>query len=270
MNKPKNIYRIALGTLLALSVLAGLLLSPKVPVLAQKATAIPTKMSNTTIGISPANPVVNPGDSFDVNVTIQSDTQSRAAQCQITFDPKQVEVTGVSEGTFYKQWASANGASTIMVPPKPAIDNQKGTIALTGISLIGSPGNGPTGNGTLLIIHAKANPSANGTANFGLTNLEIDDTGDASGRVQQLGGVKVQNGTVAIGSGAAAPNQPTAQAVAQPTAADSNSNPAVEPTIARISTSSSTGGDIPWIIILPAFGVVIIGAVVFTTTRKRK
>lgn len=265
-----------------------------VPLL-QKPTQIPMKQSNTQITLAVDNPAVKAGDTFDLNVMFSSDTPSRAAQCALTFNPNLVEVTGVSEGDFYQKWAQANGATTLLVPD-PAPDNAQGRVPTVGVSLVGQPGSGPTGSGKLLVYHVKVKSDASGTAEFTLSDAHVADVGDdATGRVQDLAGVTVQGAAIAIGDNTAEVVQPTPVPSTQPQAradvkptvqaqapANTNSNQKPEPTVARVkpqsqtnpasvnSARASTGSSFPWVIVIPAVGVVVVGAVFFMTTRQRK
>ncbi len=101
--------------LLALVVAAAGSLFVRGPAQAQGSpTAVPILMSHTTVAIALANLSVQPGDSFDVDVTINTDKPVRNWQLTFLFDPSLVQVTGVDEGSFLKAWASAHSASTAM------------------------------------------------------------------------------------------------------------------------------------------------------------
>jgi hypothetical protein len=94
-----------------------------------------------------------------------------------------------------------------------------------------------------------------------------------------LGGIKVQNAILAIGSQAAvAPEQPTPEALLAPTTPPTAT---AEPTLVRradaaaadqqgAATSGVNSSGIPWIIIAPLAGVVVIGGLVFLLSKRKK
>src|SRR5262245_13475145 len=55
----------------------------------------------TSLVVSPSTPTVNPGDSFQVNIVINTDTPTRGLQLGMTYDPKLVQVDQVLPGPFY-------------------------------------------------------------------------------------------------------------------------------------------------------------------------
>jgi hypothetical protein len=79
---------------------------------------------------------VNPGDAFCVEVILNSSVQLKGAQCGVEFDPALMECKEVTEGTYFKEWASSNGVSTILFP-KARIDNEKGNVSTFGIAIAG-------------------------------------------------------------------------------------------------------------------------------------
>jgi len=259
----------ALFIFLFVIIVSGLLSQPSGSVAAQVATPIPTIMSNTSIKVGVPTAPVKIGDEFDIPVTITTDIPSWGAQFQINYDQTLLEITSVDEGGFYKDWADANGASG-MTMPKPSADNKKGIIPTTAFFLVGAKsGQGPSGSGTLMVIHAKA--LKDGTVELKLSEIVVNDSGVYGGSPTELGGIKAQNGIISIGSGVAV--QPTAgglqQATAAPTLQNLNAQP---PTIERLVpvTSEDKGqGGIPWVIILPLLGALVIGVGVFLVTRKK-
>jgi hypothetical protein len=238
---------------------------PNTPVLAA-ATAVPTTMSDTTVSLGLSNPSVKPGDDFDILINITTNAPSLATQAGLKFDPKFIEITGGSEGGFYKDWASQNNASTAMMPSKPSADNEKGVLNPVAITILSSAtGVGSTGTGTFLTIHAKAKPNASGETEITLENVKVTGVSTEAGQVGKLGGVKVQNVKL---------NFSSAGAVQQPTGESADSAATLEPTVEVLPTTPAPGSDpnssgAPWEIMLPIGGVLVIGAVVLVTTRKR-
>lgn len=236
-------------------------------------TVIPTQMSDTTIAVEPSMSNVNPGNEFDLNITIQTDAKTRGVQFGITFDPKLVEISeDFQEGDFYKSWASDKGAQTVVIP-QPVPDNEAGKVNVTGIGIIGAKegAGGPTGKGLLMTLHAKA--KADGVVVFKLNQVIVSDAGDpTSGVTAPLGGVKVRDGSVGIGSGNSAASASAREAT--PSGAQAAPTITPEPTIAKRSSlnndpSGTTGGGLPLEIILPVAGALVIGAGAFFFLRKR-
>jgi hypothetical protein len=150
--------------------------------------AIVTASLITMSVVAPAS--VQVGASFDVNINIGTgSTQTRGAQAAVTFDPAVLECTGVSEGSFYSTWAAANGATNGFIPG--VIDNESGTMVPSGVLVYGGTG-GPSGSGTILIIHFKAIGVSAGSA-ISLDNCIISDVTGTS-----LPGLSLEDDTVVV------------------------------------------------------------------------
>jgi hypothetical protein len=266
--------------MLAVLVSAGL---PAAPALAQMATPKPPVQSDTTLKVSPSSPTVNAGETFDVLLRIDTDQMTWGMQAGLRFDPKLIEVVKIEEGDFYKTWAAANGAQTLIVPGKPTADNAKGVVPTMGITLLGTgaAGKGPSGSGTWLVVRAKAKAGVQGIATFELYDVKVLDVDPV--KPIPMAGVKVAAGQVAIGAVKGSAATPTAAAVAMPTSAREAARPATA-TPAPVSTvrivkastteaeqevESSEASPIPWELIIPVAAVVVVGAVVVVTTRRR-
>ena len=250
---------------------AGLYLNPAVAGPLLDRTEIPTQMSDTTLAVVPSKTQVNPGDVFDLNITIQTNAQTRATQFDITFDPKLVEFTSdFQEGDFYKSWAADRGATTVVIP-QPVPDNTAGKVKLTGIAILGAAAGtgGPTGKGTLMTLHVKA--KAVGVVVFRLGNVIVADAGDVQGTTSALAGVKVQDGSVGIGSGETASTSVAREATPSGPQAAPTITP--EPTIEKRTTlngdQSGPSSSLPLEIILPVAGAVVLGIGAFFFLRKR-
>jgi hypothetical protein len=246
------------------------------------ATPKPPVQSDTTLTIAPSSATVNPGESFDLMLQIATDQMTFAMQAGLAYDPKLVEVLSVKEGDFYKAWAAANGAQTLMVPGKVTPDNENGQMTVVGVSLLGQDvaGKGPSGNGTWLVVSARAKEGAQGVANFELTDVKVLDVDPV--KPIPMAGVKTVAGQVSIG-GAGPAVMSTAVLVASPTpaagaakAAPNELGPAAtvqvimeSPAEAQQPSSESQTSQIPWELIAPVAGVAVIGAVVVVSMRRR-
>jgi hypothetical protein len=108
-----------------------------------------------TMSISIANKNVKAGDSFTIDVFVDTKLTVRGGQSGISFDPLLMKCDEVTEGSYLKDWAKTNGIDT-MIMPQPKIDNVNGKVSVMGISLFGMAIGGPTGKGLLLTYHFTA------------------------------------------------------------------------------------------------------------------
>ena len=166
------------------SVMAGILLATFVLV----PTVVPMACSESEPGTIVSLAVdrnVKQGDMFAVEVRISTDTACRGAQCALSFDPALMRCDGVVEGGFFKDWADANGATTLIVPESQTIDNSRGRVSTYCIAIMGG-GGGVQGSGVLCSYHFTA--LADGTAEPTLSEVRVID---ATGRA--IPEVKVKN-----------------------------------------------------------------------------
>jgi hypothetical protein len=153
---------------------ARILLITFVSVLMVVPTACSESTSGTRVRISMADREVKQDQSFTVEVRIETDTACRGAQCVLSFDPALMKCDGVVEGGFLKDWAAANGASTLMIPQLPTIDNSQGHVSITGIAVMGvAGGGGAKGSGVLFTYHFTA--LGDGTAEPTLSDVVVSD-----------------------------------------------------------------------------------------------
>ncbi len=146
---------------------------------------------DTSVSVDPATQHVDPSDTFDITIVVDTDTASRGAQCAVSFNPAAVQCDGYDVGTFYSDWASANGCS-IMEYPSPVIDNNAGTISDIGIAIMGLNPGGPTGSGSLVTYHFTA--LTDGVSPITLSNVSVADVDSFD-----IPGVIVNDGEVTVG-----------------------------------------------------------------------
>jgi hypothetical protein len=126
---------------------------------------------------------IHEGDTFSVEVLVDTATPCRGAQMELTFDPGLMRCDSVTEGGFFKDWAAASGATTVMIPQSPTIDNTQGQVRTVGIAVMGGSGGGATGDGVLLTYHFTA--LANGTASPALSDVVlVNESGQAMAAVK--------------------------------------------------------------------------------------
>lgn len=268
-NKRKVLSVVTLGVLaFAVLVLMGV---PASRVAAIEPTPLPQKTTKTLISIEVSKPNANPGDTFDLTITIDTDTPTWGAQFALHYDPKLVTLdSNYDKGNFYQDYASAHNG-TLMIIPALVPDNTKGLVPTTGFAIVGVPigSGGPSGKGTLAILHGKVNDGVKGTEIFRLSDVKVSDTGNDQGYTAAFLGVMVQDGVMGIAGADASAQAPHSADVA---ISQENSTPTPEPTIAKrtsLDQPGSSSGSIPWVIILPAIGVVLVAGVLITFLKKK-
>lgn len=131
-------------------------------VLAGISTAAPVE-----IGIYPASKIIEKGQDFTVNVSVDPvGSPITAAQFNLLFNGSFVEVKNVSEGNLFKQ----KGASTVFNPG--ILNNSEGSL-INVWDLIIVPGSNVTTKGTLATITMNAKKT--GTAGFSLSHVIVSD-----------------------------------------------------------------------------------------------
>jgi hypothetical protein len=128
----------------------------------------------TAVSVTPASQAVANGASFTVDLAIDTDTASRGWQMNVNFDASKMSCTGITEGSFLKTWALANGGSTMAIPGL-SIDNVNGHVTSVGYSIMGGSAGGPTGTGTLCTLSFTAKTSIDNFASIAPTAVVISD-----------------------------------------------------------------------------------------------
>ena len=170
MNRKKMVINRRLSGSIFLIILALLVLV--------SAEACARNHLGTSLSISLADRKVQEGETFPVEVRISTDTPCRGAQCALSFDPALMKCDSVVEGGFFRDWATANGSSTLMIPQSPSIDNTQGRVPTIGIAIMGGGGGGVKGSGVLCTYHFTA--LADGTAEPTLSDVVVaDESGQA-------------------------------------------------------------------------------------------
>lgn len=157
--------------------------------------------SGARIFFEPAQKVVaSVGETFNVDVVIETDKKTRSAMMKITFNPSVLECLELKEGGFYKTWATANSGQTYLHPNPPVINNTNGTIQDFGITILladvdPSPAyaGGPSGRGVFVTLTFRA--KANGASQLQMQNVIL---GDDAAEPYQLA-VTPQTGQVFVG-----------------------------------------------------------------------
>jgi hypothetical protein len=101
-----------------------------------------------TIGLSAAASAVKKGQSFEVEVVINTTIPIRGAQWTLKFDPAALRGEAFEEGSFLKNWADQNNGSTLVLP-EPKFDNQNAEVSQSGIAILSQSAGGVSGQGVL-------------------------------------------------------------------------------------------------------------------------
>jgi hypothetical protein len=107
-----------------------------------------TVASNVRIYLVTDRQTIESGNSFTVSAMIDTDMPIRGVEWKLGFDPQVMQLQSVDEGSFLKDWATANNGTT-MVFPQPVIDNTEGTVSDMAIVIMSSAPSGATGSGLL-------------------------------------------------------------------------------------------------------------------------
>jgi len=164
-----------------------------------------------SVSILPNAQTVNGGSSFTVTLNINTGDalgtkQVRAWQSNISFDPTKLQCTGITEGTWLKNWATTNGGNTLAVINGPVIDNVQGTITNFGYVVTGALSSqgynqGQTGTGVLATLTFTSVNTPGASAAITPSNVTIDDQ-----NANRIAGVQTVNGIVNVNYPAPSPS----------------------------------------------------------------
>jgi hypothetical protein len=193
----------------------------------------PASAATVSVSVNPPTVTAQPGQSFDVTITIASDVQTRGVQFGLDYDPSVVQVSKLTVGDYYQNWAKSNQASATEAIPF-RVDNTDGKVVPGAIVILGgTPKAGVSGSGTLLTLSCTAQSGASGSTTMNINSLVLSDTNATT-----IHGVKITGATVAIGvtavpSPAAAAAPPTPQPASSSAAPKSSPVAAANPAAAR-------------------------------------
>ena len=213
--------RALVAVILAVPLLVMLLLGA--PVWAQPSSWVPfwaRLMATATVRIAPVVSHVDPLDTFDVEVWIDSAEDLGSFEFKMSYDPSVVHVQTAQLGDFL------GSTGRTPVPLGPNIDNVAGTLQLGAFSFGSQPG--ANGSGIIAIVTLEA--MGNGTSALHLYDTQVTDT---PGQVQD---VTTDDGSVVVG--AAVTETPTLT----PTSTDT---PTLTPTPSDTPTPTPTPTDTP-------------------------
>ena len=148
--------RLKLGTIILALTLA--LFLPSLPVSAASPAVVTVS--------APAQPVSH-GQQFTVNITVQPNNAIAGAQFNLSFNPAQVSINSVTQGSLFNQ----GGASTYFMAG--TINNAAGTLTNVGGAII-TPGQTVSTAGTFAVITMTAG-AGSGTCLLTLSNVVVGD-----------------------------------------------------------------------------------------------
>jgi archaellum component FlaF (FlaF/FlaG flagellin family) len=151
--------------------------------------------SGVSMAVTPAAIEVQAGETFTVDLVIDTSVETSGAQCQLTFDPAVVRCDSIEKGAFYDANPPA-GATVMWLGFPPTIDNDAGEIANAGVAII-PPTAGITGSGTFLKLTFTA--LADGRCEIGFKKAAVSDLQAANALDEPTPGV------VTVGGGSGTP-----------------------------------------------------------------
>lgn len=186
--------------LLGLVVLAGLLLWT--PLLRADAMASPASQpSGARVRIEPAERVVDPGETFTVDVLVEDVSELGGYELKVAYDPAVVEVSGAENGEFL------GSTGRRVIPVGSNVDNQAGIVSVAAVSLGGAAG--AEGAGALAVIELTA-------VGEGITDLDLYDVKLADPTAGQIEAT-TEGGRVKVGEGEMPTREPTEVPAESPT-----------------------------------------------------
>jgi hypothetical protein len=198
-------------------------------------TSTPTLSTQSRLSVSPPRQSVLIGQTVIIPIVIEvaASSPSKGAQVGIAYNPAVLSCTQLTEGSFYKDWALANG-STSQVFPSPVFNNTLGTMSTTSVILLGTTPGGPTGRGTLFEVRCTS--LAAGVSPIHLTDGQVadDNTGSAGAGALTL---ELIDGEVTVANQTAPTVTSTPTRTAPPTATRTRT---MTPTIGSGATATRT------------------------------
>ncbi|MBN1368441.1 MAG: IPT/TIG domain-containing protein [Dehalococcoidales bacterium] len=127
-----------------------------------------------TVSFNPNPLSIIKGDSFEIDLVIDTSTGFLAWQSEINFDASRFQCTGIQEGDFLYYYALNNGGLTVPIAAS-VIDNVNGKITGLGYAVLGIGGVGRSGSGTLCVLSFTANSNSSGTGTIIPYDIDVYD-----------------------------------------------------------------------------------------------
>jgi hypothetical protein len=185
----------------------------------------PAGNSDTAVGTIDACQAVTPGDTFQVDVTIQGVTDLAGFEAHLLYDPSVLKVTAVDHNFLLATAGSATNWGEAPTSQNPDTD---GTLSVI-VALMPLPAVGANGDGVLARITFEA--VASGSCNLDLSGVKLGDS-----NVQPIGDTDADDDFDGpISKGQIAVNQPCPTSIPAVTPA---ATPAPAPTTTATPTSA--------------------------------
>jgi len=196
-------------------------------------TATGTSSSAAQVSAAASGPTVGVGQTFDVNILINTSQASLGAQVDLNYEKAVIRCDSAEMGGFYPDWAAAHGLNPPFSFP-PTCDNTSGTVSGGTVAITGVNGIGPSGQGTIFVVHFTALQV--GTSPLSPVNVIISDAGDENGNGHPLR-LSVSDGQVAVAAGGTLTSTPTSTPTGTQTP---TKTPTSTPTRTRTATATAT------------------------------
>jgi hypothetical protein len=132
-----------------------------------------TKWPDASVSLTPSVVTARPGESFAVQVSVNTAAPSQGSQFGLKYDLGLLQVLGADEGTFYRDWAKDHYASTLFLR-STGVDPELGRLKTMGIAVVGGQmGFGATGPGLVATVHFQAIAGKTGHSTLTLDDLEV-------------------------------------------------------------------------------------------------
>ena len=153
------------------------------------------RTESAAVSVSPSSQAVANGATFNVNISINTNTAVKDWGLDVYFDPSKLSANSVTEGSFLSAYAVPLGGGTTS-GGAATLDNTLGHITIPGYAMTGSFAGGAMGTGTLCTISFTAKTAIDNYASINIdpASIVVSDYNFAT-----IAGVGVTNGTVAIG-----------------------------------------------------------------------
>jgi hypothetical protein len=142
--------RFGMAAVISTLIITGILASGASAALQTPAAAQPAANPTVLTVALPAK-LIPVGQTITATITIDTTPATRGIQLGMDFDPAVLRCVSVDEGTFYKNWARANGGDTYFsIMSQPTCDNTNGHVSDAAIAVTTMQAGGAMGQGVVM------------------------------------------------------------------------------------------------------------------------
>src|SRR5262245_9186873 len=109
--------------LLAVAGSAGVALAERTALAAAGGRPLQGDPPRVVLSLLPASQAVEPGQTVDVELSINAAIPVRSMQASLKFDPTVLQATKFEAGPYFKAWAEAHGGTALVFPDPAPINN---------------------------------------------------------------------------------------------------------------------------------------------------